>query len=698
MLLPRAAVLCLITLLLAGRSANATVATDLCPAAANPCTITVDRTIDPGSTLDFGTRTLIVNGGRSLDVGPGIMIIKAGALTLLPNGKLLGAGGFISVTVTGAIQLQSAGSTVSKIDASSLFGGGEIDLNAGADVTIDGPMDVKSDDTEEDGGDIFIQAGGDVQVTQPMTAKGGADAGGGTITILSGGNLNVTEAMDVSAGEFDGGDIDLEAQGSLTVGVKGDMDISGASLSGSGGSVELDAFTGNLSMSGDVLGTAGGSVEEGGGFGGEFDATATLGSLSLLGNITMFGGDGGGGGDGGDVSLTAGGPLTIGANIDTNGGVDTTTQGFGDGGGGSLAFQGCDVTLTAGHTVTALGVGFGFIDFKAGRQMTVAGTLASTQGNLLEYRDPAKPPIVTGSVTPPAQLSQSCTVPACAGLCGNHVLDVCETCDDGNTASGDCCSPTCVLNVAGTPCSTGVCNATGQCVVPPPTTTTSTTTSTIPGGTTSTSTSTTSTSTSSTTSSSTSSTTSTSTSTSTTSTSTTTSTSSTSSTTTTTPSTSTTSTTTLPPGCATALRKAAGKKINAKLGCHAKAKNAAQAVDPNCLTKAETAFNSAFAKGRCPGTPGPFEALADACVTQLLSDVPGNGKCPSSSTKAIGSGAGGMLTCSSKDIKKPGTAPACQTKAAAKLAGKLAKAGVCAAPDVLPDLSTCVQTIEAVVR
>src|SRR5262249_62350134 len=110
---------------------------------------------------------------------------------------------------------------------------------------------------------------------------------------------------------------------------------------GSGGSVELDAYTGSVSMSGHVIGTAGGSVEEGGGFAGEFDAFAPLGSISLLDDLDLVGGDGGGGGDGGDVSLVAGGTVTIGANIDSDGGLDTTTQGFGNGGGGSPLLQGC---------------------------------------------------------------------------------------------------------------------------------------------------------------------------------------------------------------------------------------------------------------------------------------------------------------------------------------------------------------------
>jgi hypothetical protein len=121
-------------------------------------------------------------------------------------------------------------------------------------------------------------------------------------------------------------------------------------------------------------------------------------------------------------------------------------------------------------------------------------------------------------------------------------------------------------------------------------------------------------------------------------------------------------------------------------------------VDPSCLAKTDAVFANAFARGRCPGSAAPFASLADACDTLLLSHVPGNGKCQSSSTKAIGSGAGAALGCSAKDIKRPGSAPPCRAKAAAKLSAKLGKIGACIVPGFQADIDVCVQTIEANVR
>lgn len=55
-------------------------------------------------------------------------------------------------------------------------------------------------------------------------------------------------------------------------------------------------------------------------------------------------------------------------------------------------------------------------------------------------------------------------------VCGDGVPDPGEDCDDGNLAGGDCCSPTCTFEAAGSPCpddgnpcSLDECDANGTC-------------------------------------------------------------------------------------------------------------------------------------------------------------------------------------------------------------------------------------------
>jgi len=51
-----------------------------------------------------------------------------------------------------------------------------------------------------------------------------------------------------------------------------------------------------------------------------------------------------------------------------------------------------------------------------------------------------------------------------ASICGNGKLEIGEQCDDGNTAAGDCCSPTCQFEPARSPCTgTNVCLTATTC-------------------------------------------------------------------------------------------------------------------------------------------------------------------------------------------------------------------------------------------
>ncbi len=80
--------------------------------------------------------------------------------------------------------------------------------------------------------------------------------------------------------------------------------------------------------------------------------------------------------------------------------------------------------------------------------------------------------------------------------------------------------------------------------------------------------------------------------------------------------------------CAAAKQKAAVKKIGSKLKCYQKAAAAGVAVDPTCLTAAETKFAASIAKanakGGCvvTGDQGPIETACDACVQSIVTLTP----------------------------------------------------------------------------
>ena len=80
--------------------------------------------------------------------------------------------------------------------------------------------------------------------------------------------------------------------------------------------------------------------------------------------------------------------------------------------------------------------------------------------------------------------------------------------------------------------------------------------------------------------------------------------------------------------CAASKQKAAAKKFSDKVKCHGKAIKKGVAVDPACLTKAETKYQGAFTKaegkGGCltTGDVGDIETLMDDTLADLLEAIP----------------------------------------------------------------------------
>jgi cysteine-rich repeat protein len=71
---------------------------------------------------------------------------------------------------------------------------------------------------------------------------------------------------------------------------------------------------------------------------------------------------------------------------------------------------------------------------------------------------------LTNSPTNYAGTTGSVNASGGGAVCGNSVLEAGEDCDDGNTAGGDCCTPTCAFEFSGSSCNDAdACTAGDSC-------------------------------------------------------------------------------------------------------------------------------------------------------------------------------------------------------------------------------------------
>lgn len=129
-------------------------------------------------------------------------------------------------------------------------------------------------------------------------------------------------------------------------------------------------------------------------------------------------------------------------------------------------------------------------------------------------------------------------------------------------------------------------------------------------------------------------------------------------------------------GCEAAKLKACATSALAQVKCHALAAKKGIAVDPACLTRAETKFRIAFdridSRGGCAttGDSADYEVEVDAFVA----DIVGENLC-SAKIKAAGSAAQGLLKCWARATKKSESVDTdCLDKADDKLAAAFTKA------------------------
>jgi hypothetical protein len=347
-------------------------------------------------------------------VQPQGFIIRGGLISLETIGSI-GAGGQLDVSgdpagrirltaigpivINNTASLQANGITSFTQDSQRFADGGQLEIlsSAGA-VTVAGDVSLNGAQGGE-GGLAFFQAAQTLRIDRPVDASGGS-SDGGAIGALAGDDIVITRALSAESrggGGF-GGTIFLEAGADQLGGVvtggsliidNAMLQLSGSSAGGVGGDGgDLDAAAyGSLQIVGPYAGVRANAGATYSGFGGSISLEAQHGDLTLDGTVVAQSGSAGG--DGGSIRLSAGRQLTTTANVDVSG-----------------AGQGGDVQATSGGSFLVAGPinaqargasgAPGFVDLGAGfaqdanltveRDILAAGGASSPGGQAITLR------------------------------------------------------------------------------------------------------------------------------------------------------------------------------------------------------------------------------------------------------------------------------------------------------------------------
>jgi hypothetical protein len=446
----------------------------LCAANANPCVVLNTVNVASGSVFDLAGRDLIINAGKNVNVtGAGLITILANNVTFQDSAKILANGstedgGEVNILADGVVSMAAS----SRIDVNSGFAG-SIDI-AATTFTLLGELRATSTTRDGDGGLVTIITTGAANIGGAGINASGGDrfAGGGFVDVLTGGDIGVTAQILVKGGDGDGGDIDLDAGGTLTTSAAAELNSVATFEFGSGGAVALTAVE-DILVNGPIYARGSGSLLEGGGDGGDLDVFADGGDVLLNGRVELTGAgpDGSGGfldifalgdidakkdmivtgaveGTGGDVFLD-GESIIVRALVDLRAGIiggsfDATSSGpttfvstavvnaSGTGGflgGGTFDVLACDLTVAAGASLLALEPGQApraVITLRGSKSMSIGGTVHAGTGVTLQWRT-APPVLLGGSVVIPSPvITQNQALPCC-GVCTTTTTSVSVT-------------------------------------------------------------------------------------------------------------------------------------------------------------------------------------------------------------------------------------------------------------------------------
>ena len=480
-------------------------AADVCAAAANPCLIAEPVTVKSGATLDFGLREVRIVTGGHMEIGAGVVEILCGSFTaatpgvtaVLARGPVATGGqdgGSLSIEARGRcasgeggcfVDDDCAAGTCTKGGGVSLIGGiegqglvaGSLSIRTAGDILLADVIDLDSTDADGDGGQLDVTSTlGAVVVGGRVEATAGRFGFGGIVSILAAGDVSVGGMVDASGGDFDGGELDVEAGGDLTV--AGRLRVDSTAGEGGGGFVALTA-AGDLRLNATAIVSADGhqSLDNFGGDGGTFLLSAG-GDLSVSPGASLIAAGARPDGAGGTLDASSEGTTTLAGEVSL---IAKGTRGI----GGSLAIRACEIEIAATGALTNSGeggdnvlTGLRAIAARPGASVTAD---AATGTNTIRYRDESSPPLLQATFVPPPVLQVIPELPRCAdesttttttgsatttttvssGTCGDGSLDSGEDCDDGDSqfARGEACGPTCRWVECADPDASGAVNA-----------------------------------------------------------------------------------------------------------------------------------------------------------------------------------------------------------------------------------------------
>ncbi len=310
-----------------------------------------------------GTARLVVGSG-SVRVIAGSLLLRSGALldargqgTQAPTNR----GGAIRLEIAGPVVIEG-GSPRARIDASGNSSGGWIDIVAAGTVEIAGRVLASHLTASANGGRVDIESEKAIRVlsTAELSATGGVDSqrGGGTIELDAAADVSVGAEIVVSGSE--GGRVVLDAGGTVTVGW---VRANATGAGGAGGSIALTGYRG-VSILGGLRAQGNNVGYSEGGDGGTVEITVPYGDLLVAGSILAEGGEPDAlGGDitaevagsvrvSAPLSVRAHGAYGIGGSVGLLAGGQILSEALIDVSGGS---EGGDVTLAGSQGVTVNG-------------------------------------------------------------------------------------------------------------------------------------------------------------------------------------------------------------------------------------------------------------------------------------------------------------------------------------------------------